>query len=357
MAYIGKDGKVHSAGMTFVNTQTGKEHHVMDAFGTEEEVRKRYDIGPEWQLIKTGGKTMNERERYNKLKEQLANETDPKKRAKIEAAMKKLEPYVKTSENVAKASAATQAPLNSDRDVSMASKDPVVSKIVDADKKRDAAKMKDKSDPRNQAAVHRAEADVIDANTDAQEALQKTEIETLHDKLINAKLSEADLKRIYELWKAGKWPYGIGSKTMEWFKKLGLVDPKPTDGPKPGTSTDIDRTSELKPLKPLNQNKPSKGFSQWLASEARLYWDLKGQIRAGKKMDDEAAKKETMRIMRKMYSMGTGASTTSLRSLQATEGLSDISGDMRSDASVARSIAKAWKKNANGDYSPALYDE
>lgn len=321
---------------------------------------------------------MNEKERYNKLKAQLAKETDPKKKAKIEANIKKLEPYVKTSENVAKASAATQAPLNSDRDVSMASKDPVVSKVVDADKKRDAAKMKDKSDPRNKSAVLRAEADVIDANTDAQESLQKTpkkadvqqaskkasEVETLHDKLINAKLSNADLKRIHELWKAGKWPYGIGPKTMEWFKKLGLVDPKPTNGPKPGTGINIDRTGELKDIdtKPgvnVNQDtsKPAKGFSQWLASEARLYWDLKGQIRAGKQMDDATAKKETMRIMRKMYNMGTGASTTALRSLQATEGLSDISGDMRSDGSVARSIAKAWKKNANGDYSPALYDD
>ena len=327
---------------------------------------------------------MNIREEYESLKAQLANETDLKKKAAIEKDIKKLEPYVKTSNNIAKASAATHAPLSSDRDVSMASKDTAVSKIVGADKKRNDAKMKARGNPKNKAAVLRAEADVLDANTYAQESLQETpkkadiqeadtsgtdtqgssEIEELHKKLIDAKLSEADLRRIYALWKAGKWPYGIGPKTMKWFKKLGLVDPKPANGPKPGTDINVNRTDELKPLNPnttsvVNQsaNKFSKGFNQWLASEARLYWDIKGQIRAGKRMSDAAAKRETMRIMRKMYNMGAGASVTSLRSLQATEGLSDISGDGRSDSSVARSIAKAWKKNANGNYSPALYDE
>lgn len=335
--------------------------------------------------MKDGGIViMNIREEYESLKAQLANETDPKKKAAIEKDIKKLEPYVKTSNNIARASAATHAPLSSDRDVSMASKDPAVSKIVEADKKRNDTKMKARGNPKNKAAVLRAEADVLDANTNAQESLQETpkkadvqevdtsgtgtqessEIEALHQKLIDAKLSEADLRRIYELWKAGKWPYGIGPKTMEWFKKLGLVDPKPANGPKPGADTNINRTGVLKPLSPntkpvINQgaNRSSKGFNQWLASEARLYWDLKGQIRAGRKMSDAAAKRETMRIMRKMYNMGTGASITSLRSLQATEGLSDISGDMRSDGSVARSIARAWKKNANGNYSPSLYDE
>ena len=271
------------------------------------------------------------RAQYNSLKAKLANEVDQGKKASIEADIKKLEPYVKTSENVAKASAATHAPLSSDRNVSMASKDPAVSKIVDADKKRNEAKMKDKNDPRNKSAVLKAEADVLDANTDAQESLQNTP-------------KKADVQEASA-------------------PNTDTVDPKPANGPKLGTGTNVDRTGELKPLSQntiqnSTQNKASaKGFNQWLASEARLYWDLKGQIRAGRKMSDAMAKRETMRIMRKMYNMGSGASVTSLRSLQATEGLSDISGDMRSDGSVARSIAKAWKKNANGYYSPAVYDE
>ena len=66
--------------------------------------------------------------------------------------------------NVAKASAATDAPLASKKDVSMASKDKAVQPVIKAEKKVDEAKMKDVRVPENQVAVNNAENEMIEAD-------------------------------------------------------------------------------------------------------------------------------------------------------------------------------------------------
>lgn len=66
--------------------------------------------------------------------------------------------------NVAKASAATDAPLASKKDVSMASKDKAVKPVIEAEKKVNEAKMKDARKPENQIAVNNAENEMIGAD-------------------------------------------------------------------------------------------------------------------------------------------------------------------------------------------------
>ena len=66
--------------------------------------------------------------------------------------------------NVAKASAATDAPLASKKDVSMASEDKAVKPVIEAEKKVNEAKMKDARRPENQIAVNNAENEMIEAD-------------------------------------------------------------------------------------------------------------------------------------------------------------------------------------------------
>lgn len=66
--------------------------------------------------------------------------------------------------NVAKASAATDAPLASKKDVSMASEDKAVKPVIEAEKKVNEAKMKDARKPENQIAVNNAENEIIEAD-------------------------------------------------------------------------------------------------------------------------------------------------------------------------------------------------
>lgn len=66
--------------------------------------------------------------------------------------------------NVAKASAATDAPLASKKDVSMASEDKAVKPVIEAEKKVNEAKMKDARNPENQIAVNNAENEMIEAD-------------------------------------------------------------------------------------------------------------------------------------------------------------------------------------------------
>ena len=129
---------------------------------------------------------------------------------------------------------------------------------------------------------------------------------------------------------------GVG-KYAKVSKAQQAVQPKPTAQP------------EAQPAPQPNNS----GFNNWLQSEQRLFQDIVGQIRSGANMDDASAQKLAIDLLKRMYAQGSGASVSSLRSLQSTvPGLSDISGDMRSDGSVARSIRRAWRQGANGMYSP-----
>lgn len=73
--------------------------------------------------------------------------------------------------NVAKASAATDAPLASKKDVSMASEDKAVQPVIKAEKKVNEAKLKDARKPENQVAVNSAENEMIEADKNADTAV------------------------------------------------------------------------------------------------------------------------------------------------------------------------------------------
>lgn len=77
---------------------------------------------------------------------------------------KKQETYKKVSENVAKSSAATDAPLASKKDVSMATKDKDVKPIIEKAAGVDEAKMQDARNPANVDNVAQKEAKLQDVN-------------------------------------------------------------------------------------------------------------------------------------------------------------------------------------------------
>lgn len=84
---------------------------------------------------------------------------------------KKQETMKKVQENVAKASAATDAPLASKKDVSMATKDKDVKPIVDKAAEVDEAKMQDARNQANVDNVAQKEAELQDVNKQVGEAV------------------------------------------------------------------------------------------------------------------------------------------------------------------------------------------
>lgn len=124
----------------------------------------------------------DKRKEYNdwlKANPKATKEEKDAKVAELQAKDKeeKEAPYKAAQKNVAKASAATDAPLNSKKDVSMASEDKAVKPIIKAEKKVDEAKMKDARVPENQIAVNKAENEMIEADkatdTDVTENLEQ----------------------------------------------------------------------------------------------------------------------------------------------------------------------------------------
>ena len=88
--------------------------------------------------------------------------------------------------NVEKASAATDAPLASKKDVSMASEDKAVKPVIEAEKKVNEAKMKDARKPENQIAVNNAENEIIEADKNADVAVtENLEPEPLTNQILS----------------------------------------------------------------------------------------------------------------------------------------------------------------------------
>ena len=118
----------------------------------------------------------DKRKEYNdwlKANPKATKEEKDAKIAELQAKDKeeKEAPYKAAQKNVAKASAATDAPLNSKKDVSMASEDKAVKPVIEAEKKVDEAKMKDARVPENQIAVNKAENEMIEADKTADTAV------------------------------------------------------------------------------------------------------------------------------------------------------------------------------------------
>ena len=104
----------------------------------------------------------DKRKEYNDWLKANPNATKEEKDAKVAELQakdkeEKEAPLKATQKNVAKASAATDAPLASKKDVSMASEDKAVQPVIKAEKKVNEAKMKDARKPENQIAVREAE--------------------------------------------------------------------------------------------------------------------------------------------------------------------------------------------------------
>ena len=100
--------------------------------------------------------------------------------------------------NVAKASAATDAPLASKKDVSMASEDKAVKPVIEAEKKVNEAKMKDARKPENQIAVNNAENGIIEADKNADVAVtENLEPEPLTNQILsNPEIMNTDEGRV-----------------------------------------------------------------------------------------------------------------------------------------------------------------
>ena len=100
--------------------------------------------------------------------------------------------------NVAKASAATDAPLASKKDVSMASEDKAVKPVIEAEKKVNEAKMKDARKPENQIAVNNAENEIIEADKNADVAVtENLEPEPLTNQILsNPEIMNTDEGRV-----------------------------------------------------------------------------------------------------------------------------------------------------------------
>ena len=111
----------------------------------------------------------DKRKEYNdwlKANPKATKEEKDAKVAELQAKDKeeKEAPLKGAQKNVAKASAATDAPLASKKDVSMASEDKAVKPVIEAEKKVNEAKMKDARRPENQIAVNNAENEMIEAD-------------------------------------------------------------------------------------------------------------------------------------------------------------------------------------------------
>lgn len=87
-----------------------------------------------------------------------------------------LNDLIKIRENNKRAMAATHGPLNSNRDTSMASKDPAVQPILEAEKARNALKMQDARDSSKKPEIQAAEQKVQEANKKVLDDLVKNPI-------------------------------------------------------------------------------------------------------------------------------------------------------------------------------------
>lgn len=118
----------------------------------------------------------DKRKEYNdwlKANPKATKEEKDAKVAELQAKDKeeKEAPLKAAQKNVAKASAATDAPLASKKDVSIASEDKAVKPVIEAEKKVNEAKMKDARNPENQIAVNNAENEMIEADKTADTAV------------------------------------------------------------------------------------------------------------------------------------------------------------------------------------------
>lgn len=171
----------------------------------------------------------------------------------------------------------------------------------------------------------------------------------LHEKLLKAQCSNADLKQIYDLYAAGKWPWNIGPNTMKWFKKLGFISDKTS------------QTGEQSPKEtPKNGGQSTVDPDAWKQSWAYTSNGRDYRKRLMRHLSNIGVSPNEMNstldaIMADVY--GTHGDVDKMRELQAGKygylgPKFDISGKGRTDGSVARGVAANWTQGPDGQWLP-----
>lgn len=171
----------------------------------------------------------------------------------------------------------------------------------------------------------------------------------LHEKLLKAQCSNADLKQIYDLYAAGKWPWNIGPNTMQWFKKLGFVT-------KDGSQNGGQRPKET----PENGGQSTADPDAWKQSWAYTSNGRDYRKRLMRHLSNIGVSPDEMNstldsIMADVY--GTHGDVDKMRELQTGKysylgPKFDISGKGRTDGSVARGVAANWTQGPDGQWLP-----
>ena len=135
-----------------------------------------------------------------------------------------------TQQNVAQGTAATQAPLKSNRDVSVASKDPIVQDVVKAGNKVDELKLQRKSDDpeilaKQKQDIADAEKNLENVSSIAKEDLEKNPLITENKKSVSNGSEAPEVKTQEENTRKGL----SYSNLYSYFKSGGFGDPSSSD--------------------------------------------------------------------------------------------------------------------------------
>ena len=166
-----------------------------------------------------------------------------------------------------------------------------------------------------------------------------------------AQATDADMEKAFREWQAGR--YKPGPKTLEYFKKMGWIQPaNPAPQEKP-------RDTKASPDYNADYEKGYQQFHDQTHEWANTFDSINKQFT---KMgyDPEQAKQLTDMVSREMYNLGRDGqiSKQDLRKLQAKYGLKDISG-AASDSQLAHLINKSqdrvraqWTRTPDGSWKP-----
>lgn len=168
----------------------------------------------------------------------------------------------------------------------------------------------------------------------------------------NAKASDADIKKAYEEWKAGR--YTPGPLTMAEFKKMGLMD-TPSNKLEPVHSQsqkDVDSATKKNQMRTdsLNQFVNNKGWSFDTAEDIRYSLKKQGY-------SPEEVEQYTKAIQQQMFNLGKNGQVTKndLKKLLSGYGINNVS-QLDQTAKLINnsyvSLGQDWSKSVDGSYSP-----
>ena len=168
----------------------------------------------------------------------------------------------------------------------------------------------------------------------------------------NAKASDADIRKAYEEWKAGR--YQPGPLTMAEFKKMGLMD-APSNKLEPVQSKsqeDVDSATKKNQAHAdsLNQFVNNKGWSFDTAEDIRYSLKKQGY-------SPEEIEQYTKAIQQQMFNLGKNGQVTKndLKKLLSSYGINNVS-QLDQTAKLINnsyvSLGQDWSQSVDGSYSP-----